>query len=144
MSKLYMGTTKKEATKTAGEIQSLLSHFGIERMQTTYAKGECIGLDFIINIDGSDIPFSLPVRWEPVLELLKRSKVARSLRTPEQARRVAWRQVFRWVQAQLALVETGQVKVEEIFMPYIMVNNSQTMFEQLTEKGFTRLEHIKQ
>jgi hypothetical protein len=55
------------------------------------------------------------------------------------ARRIAWRQVLRWVEAQLALIETGMVKTQEVFLPYAMVGQNgkrRTMFEVLEEKQF--------
>lgn len=45
------------------------------------------------------------------------------------ARQVAWRQVFRWVQAQLAMVDTEMVTVDEVFFPYIQTRNGQTVYE---------------
>jgi hypothetical protein len=42
---------------------------------------------------------------------------------------VAWRQILRWVQAQMALVETKMVKVEEVFLPYIQGPGGQTVYE---------------
>lgn len=47
----------------------------------------------------------------------------------DKARRVAWRQIYRWVQAQLALVDTEMVKVEEVFFPYIQTKNGHTLYE---------------
>lgn len=58
-----------------------------------------------------------------------------------QAKRIAWRQILRWVEAQLALVETDMVKMQEVFMPYIQVNiKGQTLYEKLEESKFKMLE----
>jgi hypothetical protein len=64
----------------------------------------------------------------------------------EQAERVAWRQLLRWVQAQLAMIDTGMVRTEEVFMPYIVVNaaTNQTLFERMVETQFKMLEGPKQ
>src|SRR6266478_5746936 len=37
----------------------------------------------------------------------------------EQAYRVAWRNILDWVQAQMALLEIGMAKIEEVFLPYM-------------------------
>jgi hypothetical protein len=39
------------------------------------------------------------------------------------------------VQAQLALIETGMVQTQEVFLPYLMVSPTQTAFEQFAENG---------
>jgi hypothetical protein len=64
----------------------------------------------------------------------------------EQAQRIAWRQLLRWVQAQLAMIDTGMVRTEEVFMPYIVVNpaTNQTLFERMQETQFKMLEAPKQ
>lgn len=53
-----------------------------------------------------------------------------------QAKRIAWRQILRWVEAQMAFVETGMVKMEEVFMPYIQVGIDETLFDRLEGQGF--------
>ncbi|MDD4980682.1 MAG: hypothetical protein PHC54_05390 [Candidatus Omnitrophica bacterium] len=59
----------------------------------------------------------------------------------QQAKRVAWRQILRWVEAQMALVETNMVKIQEVFMPYIqMTISGQTLYEKIEQKGFIALE----
>lgn len=54
----------------------------------------------------------------------------------EQARRVAWRQLYRWVQAQVALIQTGMVKTQEVFMPYLRTSTGQTVYELAEQRGF--------
>jgi len=46
-----------------------------------------------------------------------------------QAERVAWRIVKDWVEAQLAILESEMVHLDEIFLPYMVNNNGQTVFE---------------
>jgi len=47
----------------------------------------------------------------------------------EQAERVAWRIVKDWVEAQMAILESEMVQMDEIFLPYMVNNNGQTFFE---------------
>jgi hypothetical protein len=57
----------------------------------------------------------------------------------EDAERVAWRQAFRWLQAQLAYVESGNVKIEEVFLAYLQGDDGRTVYEALSTRGFKML-----
>ena len=48
-----------------------------------------------------------------------------------QAERTAWRQVLRWVEAQMAMIEAGMTQTHEVFMPYAVIPGSddKTMFQ---------------
>ena len=50
-------------------------------------------------------------------------------KTPEQAKRVAWRIVKDWVEAQLAIIETQMVKPEQVFLPYAITQTGETLYE---------------
>lgn len=56
----------------------------------------------------------------------------------EQAHRTAWRIVKEWVVAQMALIETGMVDMEEVFLPYMLIGN-RTVYEVLSEGNFRAL-----
>lgn len=51
--------------------------------------------------------------------LLLMKKRSRGYVDPAQAKRTAWRQILRWIDAQLALIEVGQASAFEVFMPYL-------------------------
>lgn len=40
----------------------------------------------------------------------------------------------------MALVETNMVKVQEVFLPYVVMKNRETMFDQIEKRGYTALE----
>lgn len=138
---LYMETTKISAEKTAMEIGALLSASGAIAILTEFNKDRKIrGLAFKLNVKGAEVPFSLPARIEPVFRSLQRqrSPMWRSKKEAEdkvQAERVAWRQLLRWIQAQLAMIDTGMVVAEEVFLPYVQTAPGQTLFERLTLNG---------
>lgn len=139
-----MATTQIAPEKTAMEISSLLSKFGANQILTSYERGETVGLSFMIEKNGVRIPFRLPVKWGPVLRAMQDDKkTPRHLCTREQAIRTAWRLVYRWVQAQLALVEAGAVELEEVFLPYAETNNGMTVFELYQGNQFKQLEAPK-
>ena len=72
--------------------------------------------------------------------MLKRDpKVTGRLQSKEQARRVAWRIIKDWIDAQLALVEVRLVSLPEVFLPYaVSPRSGRTLYEEL-ESGGLRL-----
>ena len=137
---LYMGTTKISCAKTAQAISELLGRYGANTVQNRYEDGEVVGLAFSIPFGKQDIFYQLPVKHEPILKRLYELRAPPKMRTPEQARRVAWRQVFRWIEAQMALVEVDMVELQEIFLPYMMRNNGKTLYEELITDNQLMLE----
>lgn len=150
MKTLFMETTKIGPQKTVGEIQEVLGRYGASAIRTDYGNGEVIGVSFTVLINHDQIPFRLPCRWSMVLETLmgrirgERSEEYLEKKREEytpQAKRIAWRQILRWVEAQLALVETGMVKMQEVFIPYMLMDKGKTLYEKLEETQFKMLEH---
>lgn len=139
---LYMETTKIEAHKTIGQIQGVLATCGATAILIEYEEKEATAVSFKVEVGGRQIPFRLPCRWKAVYELLKRKYVRGPRRSQDlvlQAKRVAWRQILKWVEAQMALVETEMVRVEEVFLPYAQMEDGKTLFEKMAEKGFKAL-----
>lgn len=142
---LYMETTKISAEQTVGEVQRLLGKYGAAGIQLEYQGGEIKAVAFILNINDQRVPFMLPCRWEPLKKILIGRIRTRSIKTQSrmavemeaQAKRVAWRQILRWIEAQLALVETNMVKIEEVFLPYLVVDKKgTTLFNQMQSSKF--------
>ena len=78
-----------------------------------------------------DTPFGtrgirLPANVDAVHKVLIRQKIKCDR---EQAERVAWRIVKDWVEAQMAILESEMVQMEEIFLPYMIGASGQTFFE---------------
>jgi hypothetical protein len=138
---LYMETTKIASIKTAVEIQGLLIQAGACRIMTEYDDQRKLkGLSFQLPVKGAEIPFSLPARVDPVYRYLQKRRAPlyrdrKSQEDAEQAERIAWRQLLRWIQAQLSMIDTGMVAAEEVFFPYIQTAPGQTLFERLTASG---------
>jgi hypothetical protein len=131
---LYMGTTKIDPAKTAGEITSELVKAGATSINTDFKNAKICGLRWIMRVGTNEIVFEMPVRIEPVFK-------AMGGRDREQAERVAWRQLLRWVQAQNAMIETGMVQAAEVYLPYMVVHagTGQTLFQRMTETQFKAL-----
>lgn len=135
---LFMETTQIAPAQTVGQLQKILGEYGASHILMEYDNGEVSGLVFNIRGPESDMPFRLPCRWQAIHKILtnrrKRYTVRSDLET--QAKRVAWRQILRWVEAQLALIETGMVKTQEVFMPYLIVDKNKTLYEKLESTKF--------
>ena len=54
----------------------------------------------------------------------------------EHAYRVAWRIIKDWIEAQMSLLETEMVRMEEIFLPYVITGTGQTVYQVMAEKHF--------
>lgn len=137
---LYMETTQVEAAKTVNEIQELLARRGASSIMVDYANGQPVSVAFRLKVEEQQIPFRLPCRFEAVERILRRlGKKPRKRDDYESwARRVAWRQILYWVKAQVALIETGMVKTQEVFLPYAIVEN-QTLYDAIASRKFLAL-----
>lgn len=141
---LFMETTAIEPERTAAEIHVELVKAGATKIMEEYADGRVVAITFAISANGDDLPFRLPVRTEPVFTLLQKrrkyewDRKQSAAKDRAQAARVAWRQVYRWVQAQIALIQTGMVQTQEVFFPYL-TRDGKTIYEALAESQFKLL-----
>ncbi len=139
---LFMGSTEVEAGKTIGEITSYLVRMGANQISTRYddQTREPIALYFTLTVRGNTIPFTLPARVEPVYKIIHQGRNWSSEDADKkQAKRVAWRHIYRWIQAQLALIETGQVEAEEVLMAFAQVGPNETLYQRAVAAGFQKL-----
>jgi hypothetical protein len=127
-------TTTIDSAKTASEVQTILAKGGAKSVAVDYDDGMPSALTFTIIYLEQPINFRLPCNVDGVYKALCRSnKVPYSKRNTAQARRVAWRIIKDWVEAQLAIVESQQAQMTEVFLPYVVSENGQTMFQRFTE-----------
>ncbi len=124
-------TTKKTPEQTIQEISFLLKDYGVCGILSEYDDtGNVVSMSFKINIDGVHMGFKLPTDWRPVLEaFIQDKKTPVYTCTEEQARRTAWRLIYHWIDAQLALVKVGMVKMQTVFLPYIVTEDGKTLAE---------------
>lgn len=142
-----MESTEIPASKTAGEVSSELIKAGATQIATSYVDGKVTGLRWTMKVNGIDALFEMPARVDPVYELFIRRRgslwtsdeAKKTLR--DKAERVAWRQLYRWIQAQNAMLETGMVQPMEIFTAYwIPPGQESTLFNQIMGRQFKMLE----
>ncbi len=126
-------TTSISHEKTISEIMKCLSKGGASKIiMDNNSNGDPIALTFQIYFRNNMLAFSLPVRTESVLEIMKRDKkIPRSKCTHDQALRVSWRILKDWIEAQMAICQSGMTEVAEVFLPYAVTKSGLTLFEDL-------------
>lgn len=131
-------TTSIDSEKTIIEIQKNLAMHGANAVLSEYDdEGNVKGLSFKIRVNENDLGIKLPMDWKPILKILENDRrVPNRLRSKEQAIRVGWRIIKSWVDAQMAIYETEMVKMEQIFLPYIMTKNGGTLYDEIKSKQF--------
>jgi hypothetical protein len=144
-------STSISADKTVGEIQSKLAKAGARQILHEYdPDGNVTALSFRIETKFGNMAFRLPANISAVEKTLAKQTVTRRSygysrnvkvnASLEQATRVGWRILKDWMEAQLALIETGMVEIEEVFLPYAQNNKGQTVYEGFLEKKFSQLQ----
>ena len=126
-------TTTVEALKTAGEIQGILVAHGAKTIYMDYDQGVVVALTFVIGTPFGEVPIRLPVNARAVLAVMdkqwRQSKIPHRFVNYPQAVRVAWRITKDWVEAQMAILETEMVRMEQIFLPYMETKSGKTFYE---------------
>ena len=131
-------TTKVEAIKTVYEIQGILASHGAKTILINYANDSSIeSLSFQVDTPHGMLGIRLPVDPDAAMKVLDKQKVPPRYKTKPQAIRIAWRILKDWVEAQMAILETEMVRMEQIFLPYIISSKTgQTVYELLEQRHF--------
>ena len=124
-------TTEISVAKTAGEIQEILARAGANRVMIEFGIDRVpSAVSFQIDFQGQPISYHLPTRWQGVYQALRNNKdVPARLKTEAQAKKVGWRIVKDWINSQCAMIEAGTAELTEVFLPYMLNNKNQTMFD---------------
>jgi len=123
-------TTQISFDKTLGEIQKVLVKHGAHKIVTDYRDNLPVSVTFCLTIDQATVAFVLPANYDGVLRAMKKDRdVPARLCNPEQALRVSWRIVKDWVEAQMAIVEAQLADMAEVFLPYAVTKNGNTLYE---------------
>lgn len=120
-------STKVDVYTTLGAIQGQLVKHGAKKIMQDYdEQGHISSLSFLINTPTGFRGIRLPANVDAVQKVLAKQKVKCDR---EQAERVAWRIIKDWVEAQMAILESEMVQMDEIFLPYMVNNDGQTLFQ---------------
>ena len=122
-------TTKVDVYTSLGEIQGALARNGACKIMIDYnSSGKPSGITFGINTDLGAQVFMLPANTAGVMAVFAKQKVKVDA---EQAERTAWRNIRDWVLAQMAFIESGNVQMDEVFLPYLTNRKGETLYLSL-------------
>ena len=128
-------STLKTVTETVSDIHVILARHGAKKVMFDYDdKGEIVAIAFMIDGPNGPLAVKLPANTDRVLQVLKKQKADPKNRSnidcsPEQAQKVAWRIVKDWLDAQMAILETEMVEMPQLFLPYFVNREGQTLYE---------------
>ena len=135
-------TTKVNAQKTVTEVMGLLVAKGADEISIVYDDDrQPAGLKWTVQSPRlGRVGFALPCNIDAVFAKLTEQRIM--VTAPEsrrqQAIRTSWRILKDWVEAQMALLETGMVTMPEIFLPY-MLSGGQTFYQAMVAGEFRAL-----
>ena len=134
-------TTGVKAEKTVGEIQAMLARAGASAVMFEFDDGDVSAISFRLMHNDVMLSFRLPSNIDRLYIVLQNDPdIPRRFCTREQASRVAWRIIKDWLRAQLAIVETEQAEMVEVFLPYAQhPDTGETVFKRLEAGGFKLL-----
>lgn len=119
-------TTTVEVYKSLGEIQGALASHGARQIVTEYGDdGAPIGIAFAVDTPAGRRGFMLPANIDGVYAVFQEQKVKANYK---QAAMTGWRNIRDWVLAQMAIIEAGMVSVDEVFLPYMVDRQGQTVY----------------
>jgi hypothetical protein len=133
--------------KTVSEIVGLLVRKGARSVTQDYMEdGRVRAVTFIMVVEGMPTQFRLPVNIDGVAgALLKdkpynnsRHRLSRdqyTLKMRQRAEWVSWRILKDWVEAQMALIESGQAEAAQVFLPYVVEQSGRTIYELFIESS---------
>ncbi len=134
-------TSKVPASRTVAQVQAILVEHGARAVMMEYDdRGRITALAFNIKMPNGDLPIRLPIDAAATLRVLQcqadNREIPARYAKEDHAYRVAWRIIKDWVEAQMSLLETEMVKMEEIFLPYVITPGGQTIYQVMAGKGF--------
>lgn len=119
-------TTKIDIFTTLGQIQGMLVKHGTKKILHEYDdNGRVDAVSFMINTPVGMQAVRLPANVEAVQKVLAKQKVKYDY---EQAERVAWRIVKDWIEAQMAIIESEMVTIDQVFLPYMTDGKGNTVY----------------
>ncbi|HYX06896.1 MAG TPA: hypothetical protein VE912_09215 [Bacteroidales bacterium] len=128
-------TTQIDYFKTIAEIEKCLVEHHALYINKKYEGILPVALYFMIIKDEIPYNFKLPIRWQATLKILEKAKIPLKFQNKEQSIRVSWRIIKDWITAQMAIVETEMVEMEQVFLPYLIDQEKRTLFDRLKDNN---------
>lgn len=133
MSPIANYSTSVTARTSVKEIQDMLVAHGAKRILMDYDQGKPVGLAFTVVTAYGEVPFRIPANIDKVKAVLTKQRVRIEV-SEELASRVAWRILKDWVRAQMAILETEMVTIDQIFLPYMQAGEKgKTLYEVMID-----------
>lgn len=134
-------TTKVPVDRTLSEISKKLVKSGARGILTEYNdNGDADGVTFNLVTDKGLVYYTLPANAAGVSKALSDDGCYRD---EAHARRVSWRILKDWIEAQLAIIEANMAALEQVFLPYAQTSNGETVYERISNEGLLLLEQTK-
>jgi hypothetical protein len=133
-------TTEIPVERTIAEIQKLLAENGARGIALDYdERGRIKDVFFKIRFHEKELPFRLPAKPEKVYAALFAGMQYEKRLGPERMKKaeaIAWRICKTWLEAQITLINLEQAKLEEVFLPYLVMPSNKTLFETMEHNQF--------
>lgn len=130
--------TEVPIQRTLNQVHDILVKGKARAVATEYdADGKPTALAFEVNTPFGYRNFVLPVNAGAVHQVLNRQRVDRRYQTMDHAHRVAWRILKDWIEAQLAIVATEMVTLDQVMLPYLRTENGATLYERYRDRQLT-------
>jgi hypothetical protein len=135
-------TTDIPVEQTIAEIQKLLVQNGARGIALEYdERGTIKDIFFKVIVNKKELPFRLPAKADKVYTTLHEgtpdhNHTRYGEQWQEEAERIAWRICKTWLEAQITLINLEQAKLEEVFLPYLILPGDKTLFETMERNQF--------
>lgn len=141
MSALKNYSTEIPARKSFLEMQEMLYKHGVKAVLTEFDdQREPVALSFSIHAAHGQMSYRLAANVTGVLAVLRdqarQGLLQPRFTKPEHAEQVAWRVMKDWLASNLALIEIGMARMEEVLLPYLILDSGETLYRRLEAEGF--------
>ena len=133
-------TSSVDVYVSLGEIQAALAKAGATKIMVDYDSTKPVAVTFGINTAAGVRGFRLPAAVDGTIRVFARQKVKADR---AQAERTAWRNVRDWVLAQIALVESCDAEMDEVFLPYLMDEDGNTLYQAYSKREAFAWRHTR-
>lgn len=139
-------TSTAPAVNSIVKIENMLAEIGASAVTKMYNGRQIVGLSFQVQFTGVDaINIRIPINQENVTKIFLDGRITTSLSDAQlkalnaQSERTAWALMRDWIGCQLALIKMGQVQAVQVFLPYIITKDGQSVFEFMQKNNFLAL-----
>lgn len=112
-------TTELSEAAIFEAIRKTLASHGAKRITFDYDdQGKATAIEFVVEVGGVPCSFHLPARFKEAEPLVAKARKAARMAASGEA----------------LLIDVGSSSLEEVFLPYLVVEEGKTLFEQFAER----------